>query len=275
MKESAHSWLAAGLPHLQALGLLFGGLLLGKLLAMAIRKFVSGKWSKQQEMMASRACFYLVALISIATALRHVGVDLSVFLGAAGIVTVAVGFASQTSASNIISGLMLMGERPFVVGDTIRVGSTIGEVVTVDLLSVKLRTFDNLLERIPNEMLLKSTITNLTHFPIRRVDVMIGVAYHEDLDRVRKILTELADAHPLSLDEPRPAFVFNEFGDSALNCRFSIWCARVNFLELRTSLQIQIKAAFDEAGIEIPFPHRTLYAGSRTEPLPIRIVSPD
>src|SRR5690606_3033117 len=128
------------------------------------------------------------------------GFSLSVLLGAAGVLSVALGFASQTSASNLISGLFLIGEQPFQLGDTIKVGNTTGEVLSIDLLSVKLRTFDNLYVRIPNESLIKSEMTNLTRFPIRRFDLLIGVAYKENISQVRQIMQNVADNNPLCMD---------------------------------------------------------------------------
>ena len=187
--------------------------------------------------------------------------------------SVAIGFASQTSASNIISGLFLVSERPFSIGDLIRVGSTTGEVTSIDLLSVKLRTFDNLFVRIPNETLIKSEVTTLTRFPIRRIDLAIGVAYKENIEHVRKVMERVADANPICLDEPKPAFIFKGFGDSSLDMQFSVWVKREKFSELKNAIYEDIKEAFDAEGIEIPFPHQSLYAGSMTEPFPIRVVS--
>jgi len=132
------------------------------------------------------------------------GFQLSVLLGAAGILSVAIGFASQTSASNLISGLFLIGEGPFAIGDFIRVGTTEGEVLSIDLLSVKLRTPDNLFVRIPNEQLIKSEVVNLTRFAIRRLNLAVGVAYKEDIPRVRHILMQVATDNPLCLNEPAP-----------------------------------------------------------------------
>ena len=182
----------------------------------------------------------------------------------------AIGFASQTSASNLISGLFLVAERPFTVGDVIRVGTTTGEVLSIDTLSVKLRTFDNLFVRIPNESLIKSEVTTLTRFPIRRADLLVGVAYKEDLSKVRTILEEVADKNPLSLEEPKPRYIFQGFGESSLDIQFSVWAKRENFLDLKNSIYSEIITAFDEQGIEIPFPHRTIYTGSVTEPFPIK-----
>ena len=205
--------------------------------------------------------------------LKALGFDLGVLIGAAGIISVAIGFASQTSASNIISGLFLVSERPFSIGDMIRVGSTIGEVISIDLLSVKLRTFDNLFVRIPNETLIKSEVTTLTRFPIRRIDLAIGVAYKESIKHVRKVMERVADANPICLDEPKPTFIFKGFGDSSLDMQFSVWVKRENFSELKNAIYEEIKEAFDAEGIEIPFPHQSIYTGSVTEPFPIRVVT--
>jgi small-conductance mechanosensitive channel len=198
--------------------------------------------------------------------------SMGALLGAIGILTVAIGFAAQTSASNLISGLFLIVERPFVVGDLLNIDGTVGEVVSIDLLSVKIRTFDNLMLRVPNETLVKSSFLNLTRFPIRRFDVQLSVAYKEDTEKVRRILVDVADRNPICLDEPRPLFIYRGYGDSGLELQFSVWAKRQNFLLLRNSIQEEIKKAFDENGIEIPFPHRSLYTGSVTEPFPIRVV---
>lgn len=250
---------------------LVGGLVIARLVSNGLVKLLK-QTSTHHALLIRRVSFYLIAGLFIASALTEVGLDLSILLGAAGILTVAIGFASQTSASNVISGMFLLGEKPFAVGDVVRIGTTTGEVLSVDLLSAKLRTFDNLFVRVPNETIIKSEITNLTRFPIRRHDIQMGVAYKEDLDAVREILMEVAMRNPLCLDEPPPLFIFTGFGDSALTFQFSVWAARENFLELRNSIQTEIKNALDRRGIEIPFPHVSLYAGSTTEPFPVRFV---
>ncbi len=258
---------------LQALLLIIVGFLLARLCAQATEKLISKNFSRHHAMLFKRITYWVILALFAASALHQLGFSLGVLLGAAGVLSVAIGFASQTSASNLISGLFLIGEQPFQIGDTIRVGTTTGEVLSIDLLSVKLRTFDNLFVRIPNESLIKSEVTNLTRFPIRRFDLLLGVAYKENIARVRKLLFEIADKNPLSLDEPAPMFLFVGFGDSALNIQFSVWCTTANFRELRNSLQEEIKLAFDAHGIEIPFPHRTLYAGSETAPFPVKVVN--
>lgn len=249
------------------------GIILARVVSRSAVKLFSNRVTTHQAILVQRITFYVIAGLFIASALMSLGFDISVLLGAAGILTVAIGFASQTSASNVISGLFLLGEKPFSVGDIVRIGTTTGSVLSVDLLSVKLRTFDNLFVRVPNETIIKSEITNLTRFPIRRIDVLMGVAYKEDLNHVRDLLMDVADRNPLCLEEPKPLFIYKGFGESALNFQFSVWAKRENFLDLKNSIQIEIKDSFDTGNVEIPFPHRTLYAGSVTDPFPVRVVT--
>jgi small-conductance mechanosensitive channel len=258
---------------LRALIVLIVGLIIARLISRSLQRALARQLSPQQTMLVGRASQWAVAALAVVAAARNIGFDLSVLLGAAGVLTVALGFASQTSASNFISGLFLIIERPFVIHDVLKIGDTTGEVIGIDLLSVKLRTFDNLLVRIPNEALLKSNIVNLTHFPIRRFDLKIGVAYKEDIERVREVLLKVATDNPICLEEPAPQFLLLGFGDSSIDIQFSVWSVRQNFLQLRNEMQLAIKRAFDEAGIEIPFPHRTLYTGAASDPFPIRIVN--
>jgi small-conductance mechanosensitive channel len=256
---------------LQAAIILILGWMIAKLVSTIVVRVVKLRVTTQGAILLRRLIFYSLLVLTVMAALNRLGFNLGVLLGAAGVLTVAVGFAAQTSASNFISGLFLIVERPFVVGDVIKVADVTGEILTIDLLSVKLRTFDNLYVRIPNETIIKSQVTNLTQFPIRRADLQIGVAYKEDLEKVKEVLFAVADNNPLCLDEPKPLFIFTGYGDSALQMQFSVWAARENWLEMRNRIYLEIKAAFDEHGIEIPFPHRSLYAGSMTEPIPVRI----
>jgi small-conductance mechanosensitive channel len=257
----------------RAVILLMLGLLLASIVSRLCVRAARSRLTPQMLQLLRRGVFYGLLGLFVAAALSELGFSIGVIMGAAGVLTVAIGFASQTTASNLISGLFLIGERSFEIGDIIRVGDTTGEVLSIDALSVKLRTFDNLFVRIPNETLIKSEVTTLSRFPIRRLDLMLGVAYKEDIDHVREVLMGVADGNPLCLDEPAPLFIFTGFGDSALEIQFSVWAKRENFLALRNGITAEIKAAFDGAGIEIPFPHRSIYTGEVSKPFPIRLVN--
>jgi small-conductance mechanosensitive channel len=257
---------------IKAAFLVLVGLLVAKLASRALWKLIRERLAVQQAVLLRRVVFYGTVLLFTVAAFHQLGFNLGVLLGAAGVLSVAVGFASQTSASNLISGLFLIAERPFGIGDVIQVGGTTGEVLAIDLLSVKLRTFDNLFVRIPNETLVKAEVRTLTRFPVRRLDLEIGVAYKADLEKVREVLFDLADRNPLCLDEPKPLFLLQGFGDSAIQLLFAPWATRENYLELKNTVQLDIKRRFEEEGIEIPFPQRTFHAGTGAAPIPVRVV---
>lgn len=256
---------------LRILAFVLIGFPLGKVLSAVAGRFASKRLSQQTAMVVRKSVFYTWVLLLLMMVLNELGFHLATLLGAAGIAGIAIGFAAQTSVSNIISGIFLISERPFEVGDLIQVGDTVGVVMSIDLLSAKVRAFNNRYIRIPNELLIKTEVINFTHFPLRRVDLQLGVAYREDILRVENLLREVALAEPLALDEPEPLFVFKSFGDSALELQFSVWAVTEDYLPLYNALMKAIKRRFDEEGIEIPFPHRTLYVGSQTGPMPIRL----
>ena len=253
----------------QAVLLFIIGFILARLISTAVVKVVKHKMTAHGQLFLKRSIFYSILVLVTFSALDNVGIDLSILLGAAGIFTVALGFASQTSASNLISGLFLMIERPFSITDVIKVNDITGEVISIDLLSVKLRTFDNLFVRIPNESMIKSAVTTMTKYPIRRADLKLGIAYKEDIEKVRKILLDIAAKNLICLEEPAPVFILTGFGTSSIDIQFSVWARRENFLALKNSMYTDIKNAFDQQGIEIPFPHVSLYAGTATKPFPL------
>jgi len=261
------------MPHLANLGSLsqypivsaFIVVLVGLVLVFTVARVV-GKASKKHltphlALIVQKIVFYVGILLVISTGLIQMNVNLTAVLGAAGIATVAIGFAAQTSLSNLISGIFLLGERPFQVGDLIVVGGTRGTVISIDLLSVKLRTPDNLFIRLPNETIIKTEVTNISRFPIRRMDINIGVAYKEDAQRVLDLLREIADANPFSLDEPEPLVLFKDFGPSSLDFLLGLWFEKSNFLTLKNSIMRGIAAAA----------FLTVYAGSKSDPFPIRL----
>jgi small-conductance mechanosensitive channel len=237
-----------------------------KLLRRSLRKHLSAQGAMLLYQAVNTGGGVLLGL----SVLSEMGFSLSTLLGAAGIAGVAIGFASQTSLSNLISGIFLIWERPFEVDDVVRIGGTSGVVVTIDLLSTKIRTFDNTLVRFPNETLIKSELVNITRFQIRRLDLQIGVAYKEDLSRVLQVLREVAEANPHCLDEPEPLMMIQGFGDSAINILFGVWFAKADLLALRNSILMDVHRRFREESIEIPFPHLTLYTGSNTEAFPLK-----
>lgn len=258
--------------YLYAAILLLIGLIIARLASKKVSQIIDEKFQFKNSTIIRRLLFYGIAILFVMMALRQLGFELGVLLGAAGILSVAVGFASQTSMSNVISGLFLLGERSVSIGDVIKVGNTTGEVIAIGWLSLTLRTPENLSVRIPNETIIKSEMTNFSAFKIRRFDLIISVAYQEDLKLVKDTLLALVKNETSCLDDPEPLVVVEGFGDSGVNVRLAVWAKSEEFLKFKSSMNEKVKAAFDAAGIEIPFPHMSIYAGEKSSPLQISLV---
>ncbi len=239
-----------------AVAILLVGILLARRAHAAIGRL--NTLDQSQRMLFQRGAYYGLLVLAAAAALDTLGFDLKVLLGAAGVLTVAIGFAAQTSASNLISGLFLMFERPFVVGNTIAVGDIRGEVVAIELMSTKIRTFSNLMIRVPNETLVKSNITNYSYFPIRRIEIEVGVAYGSDLAFVSEVLKQTVQGHPETLREPSPLVLIKGLGASSIDFTIQLWTPTESIAVLPSELYQAIELALKANGVEIPFPTRTV-----------------
>lgn len=255
-----------------ALILIIAGFIIAKIISKLGTNILARRYNINATKVRS-GIFYVIFIIFIFMALQHLGFHLNLLLGAAGILTVALGFASQTSVSNIISGLFLITEKSFVINDCIRIDTITGKVISIDLLSIKLLTSENTMVRIPNESIIKTTVINLTRFPIHRFDLAIGIAYKENIPKVREILLALAEKNPLCLEEPRPEVCILGFGDSAINLQFSVWATKENFSQLKNLIQEEVKTEFDHHNIEMPFRQLGISTSSTTIPFPIKIIS--
>lgn len=255
---------------LVAIILCFIGFLIARLVSNTFIRTIGSRLNAHQRLLWRRGIFYFIFLLFIMTSLREAGFKLSVFLGAAGILTVALGFASQTSATNLISGLFLIGEGSFEVGDTIQItlirGQTIeGQVISIDLLSVKLLTLDNVYIRLPNEQLIRTPVMNLSKYPIRRIPITLAINFHEDIIKVRQVLLEVAGKYPLVMDDPKATVTVTAFRESSIELLFSVWCRQENALKVRDEMQERVRNGFVENQIEIPVPKMGLI----DRPLPL------
>ncbi len=244
---------------LVAIILCFIGFLIARLVSNTFIRTIGSRLNAHQRLLWRRCIFYFIFLLFIMTSLREAGFKLSVFLGAAGILTVALGFASQTSATNLISGLFLIGEGSFEVGDTIQItlirGQTIeGQVISIDLLSVKLLTLDNVYIRLPNEQLIRTPVMNLSKYPIRRIPITLAINFHEDIIKVRQVLLDVAAKYPLVMDDPKATVTVTAFRESSIELLFSVWCRQENALKVRDEMQERVRNGFVENQIEIPVP---------------------
>lgn len=245
-------------PIARSVVILALGFFLAFVLSQLIIRPLSSRLSPQSRLIIRKAVSYTLSIVVIVMILREFGFQLTTLLGAAGIAGIAIGFAAQTGLSNIISGIFLVFEKPFEVGDVIRLGEHTGFVESIDLLSLTLRTFDNITIRIPNETLVKGMLINVTRHPIRRYDIPLGISYDQDVDRVMNVLREVADENPHVLVEPEPLVALTGFGESELKFLLGVWHEKDDFIEMRNSILRDIKARFDKDGIEIAYPHRVI-----------------
>jgi small conductance mechanosensitive channel len=201
----------------------------------------------------------LLMLFVIIAAIGALGVktaSLVALIGAAGL---AVGLALQGSLSNFAAGVLIVMFRPYKVGDWIEGGGVSGAVEEVQILTTVLKTGDNKRVIIPNSQIMGTTITNYSANDTRRVDLVVGVSYSDDLDKVRKELQDLVAAEDRILDDPAVTIAVSELADSSVNFVLRPWVRTEDYWGVYFDLTEAVKKRFDEVGISIPFPQQDVY----------------
>lgn len=225
------------------------GLIVASVISRLIGRTIAGKISKHHQLLIRKLVYYVLVLAFTLTALGQMGFETDALVALAGILTVAVGFASQNASSNLVSGLFLIGERPFAVGDRIKFMDREGEVVNIDLLSVKVRLYDNTLYRIPNELLLRTPVVNLTRYPIRRLDCMFNFAQNQDIHAIERIALESA-RDPKILTDPPPRFIIKKMQPYGLECVVCMWLTRDDFYPEKTRCYQLVIKGLTDAGVK-------------------------
>ena len=249
------------LPFIGICAWLVAGFWVSSALSRLVYNGLSRRLGADSSRAVANGVKFALIVLFLVILIHGVGGNVTAVLGAAGVAGVAIGFASQTSLSNLISGLFLVLERPFKAGDWIEIDGTSGYVHSVEILSTYIRTFDNRLVRIPNETVAKSKLVNFTKYPIRRLDLDIRVAYTEDASRVMAIFHEAVLANASCFNEPEPLIVFKGFGEGALQFMLAVWVDRNEYQAARTSLMKEIKARFDKEGVVQPYEIMRMVAG--------------
>ncbi len=203
---------------------------------------------------------YMLLLAAVCiSSLQRLGVDtnsLTAVLAAAGF---AIGMALQGSLGNLAAGVMLVFFKPFRVGDTVELAGTKGTVVEIQIFNTILLTLDNVRIIVPNGKITDGTIHNYSSERERRIDLVIGCGYNDDIRAVKQKMQEILDSDPRVLNSPAPVVAVSELGDSSVNFVVRPWVLGKDYWEVRFSLMEQIKLAFDENGFTIPFPSRDLF----------------
>jgi small conductance mechanosensitive channel len=210
------------------------------------------------------------ALLGLAAimALAQLGFDVGSVLAGVGILGLAVGLAAQETLANLIAGLTILWDRPFRLGDNVTIAGTFGQVTRIGLRTTRILTVDRLDAILPNKDVINQEIINHTLNPQLRLAVRLGIAYREDTREARRVLLAAVAGHPLILAEPKPTVAVMGLGESSVDLELRVWLKDPHSeREASCEMTELAKIALDEAGIEIPFPQRTLhFAGGAARP---------
>ena len=201
----------------------------------------------------------VLMLFVIIAAINHLGIQTASLIAVLGAAGLAVGLALQGSLSNFAAGVLIVLFRPYKVGDWIEGGGVSGSVEEVQILTTVLKTGDNKRVIIPNSQIMGSTITNYSANATRRVDLVVGVSYSDDLDKVRRELEDLVAADERILKDPAPTIAVSELADSSVNFVLRPWVSTADYWAVYFDLTEKVKKRFDEVGISIPFPQQDVY----------------
>ena len=258
---------------------LTGALVLGwglRLLA-ALLIYVIGRWAaKALTRWAGRAItkadvdatlarflssiLYMVLIVFVVlTALSAIGINTTNFLAILGAAGLAVGLALKDSLSNFAAGVMLVFFRPFRSGDYIEAAGISGSVVSVKIFNTILRTPDNRIITVPNALIYADSITNFSAEDKRRIDLVIGIGYDDDIARAKALIQGVLGQDNRILDEPAPVMLLVELGESSVDIAVRPWVKSFDYSQVRSDLLEHIKRALENAGLSIPYPQRDLH----------------
>lgn len=254
------------------LALWWGGTLLSALAVLVFGMWVAKRLTRwvtsllQRKSMDEAAAgfvgqiaYAILVVMVLLTALDQVGVDTTSMIAALGAAGLAIGLALQSSLSNLASGFLLVTLRPFKKGDYIEAAGTSGSVDQITMLQTRLVTPDNRKVTVPNSSVMSQTITNYSALPTRRLDLVVGVSYDDDIRQVKAVLEELVNSDERIMKEPSYLIAVAELADSSVNFNFRMWCQASDYWALKWDMTERIKLTFDERVISIPYPQRDVH----------------
>ena len=243
-----------------AIVIFFIGRLVVRLLVRALRKVMQRQEvDKTLETFVCNLASMVLLVFVIIAAISALGIQTASFIAVLGAAGLAVGLALQGSLSNFAAGVLIVLFRPYKVGDWVEAAGISGAVEEVQILTTVLKTGDNKRVIVPNSQIMDAIITNYSANDTRRVDMVVGVSYSDDLDKVRATIEELIAADDRILDEPAPTIAVSELADSSVNFVVRPWVATADYWGVMFDLTEAIKKRFDREGISIPFPQQDVH----------------
>ena len=273
INEKLQGWLEAGIKHLPnfivafLLAMFFG--LLAKYVGRVVRKVLhKALESEQIADLLSSIIKMLVLLTGLFIALEFLGLTGTVtsLLAGAGIIGLALGFAFQDMAENLIAGIAMGIRKPFQIGDVVEAGDVFGTVKTINLRNTLVETFFGQIEVIPNKILFRNVLTNYTVTGVRRIEVPVGISYADDPQKAAEAIEEAINACDFVIKKEQTAVFAKGFADSSINLVVWFWIdypGDTGFMKARHTAVVEIKKALEKADILIPFPIRTLDFGAK------------
>ena len=201
--------------------------------------------------------------VAVITVLDRLGIEVTSLVAVLSVVGLAFSLALQNFLSNVAGGMQLLASHPFVVGDFVDAGGCSGTVEEIGMFYTKLATLDNKLVQLPNSTIVSANITNFSAQPTRRVELTVSASYDAPTEQVLALLSRMAADHPLVLVDPAPVVHVDSYGDSAVGYVLRAWCANTDYWTVYYDLMDGFKPAFDNAGIEMTYPHVNVHMVER------------
>ena len=240
-------------------------LVFGWWLAGRVQKLILGALDRLPRMDATLKPFlsslarYAIIAITLVAVLARIGVETTSIIAVLGAAGLAIGLALQGTLQNIAAGIMLLMLRPFKVGDYIDAGGISGTVDQIGLFTTDMTTYDGVYQSVPNSSLWNTSILNYSRLPTRRMDVPVGIAYEDDVERAMVLLLEHLKQDERILEDPAPQVLVTNLGESSVDLSLRCWSERSNFWALKFELNKKVKLWLDAEGISIPFPQRDVH----------------
>ena len=207
----------------------------------------------------SKVVYWIILAIGLILGLSLFGINMTPLLAVFGGASFIIGFAMQSTLGNLASGLLLMITKPFDVGDVVDAAGVSGTVRNVSIVSTTIITFDNQVIVVPNTMVWDSVITNVNRSDTRRVDLVFGIGYDDDIELAKSTLADIIANHPLVLDDPAPLIKLHELADSSVNFICRPWAKSEDYWTVYWDVMQQAKVKFDEVGLSIPYPQQDVH----------------
>lgn len=240
-------------------------LIIGKIIANWVQSRVAswlGKSSKVDDTLTgflSNLARYVVLIATVLAVLAQFGIETTSLIAVLGAASLAIGLALQGTLSNVAAGVMLLFFRPFKTGDVVETAGIKGSVKSITLFVTELATPDNVQILVPNSQVWGTIVKNYSHHATRRVDLVMGIDYGDDIDKAQSVVQQVVKADSRVLADPAPMVVVGNLGESSVDLTIRVWCQASDYWPVKFDLTKTLKQRFDVEKLSIPFPQRTIH----------------